>query len=265
VTVLGALRLFFAVVAVVAGIAGVVMLVVPADTGDYFSWPIGPPPLTTLVGSFYVASSILFTIAAIRLDWAAVRGLCVGVLALTIPTLVGTVRHDEVFDFDRVQAFAWIVLFVVSPLAFGTVLFLQRGKAGPSEGTRLAPWARVIVGLLAVVYVVVAAWCWIEPRGAEDHAPFVLPALSGAFVGSWALFLATLAGFAWWRSAVREALLPLLALTLWPLAGLLAGLRSYDDLASGNRAGYLVVLGALAVLGGVALSNARSSRSLSVA
>jgi hypothetical protein len=265
VTVLGALRLFFAVVAVVAGIAGVVMLVVPADTGDYFSWPIGPPPLTTLVGSFYVASSIVFSIAALRLDWPSVRGLCVGVLALTVPTLIGTARHHEVFDFDRVLALAWVLLFVVSPLAYGTVLFLQRGKVGPTEGPRLAPWARGAVGLLAVVYVVVAAWCWIDPGGAEDHAPFALPALSGAFVGSWALFLATLAGFAWRRSAVREAWLPLLALTLWPLAGLLAGLRSWDDLASGNRVGYLVGLAALSLLGGVALSNARSSRSLSVA
>jgi hypothetical protein len=258
VTVLGTLRLFFIVVAVVAGVAGIVMLVVPADTGDYFSWPIGPPPLTTLVGSFYVASAILFGLAAVRLDWLAVRGLCVSVLALTIPTLIATARHHEVFDFDRVQAFAWIVLFVASPLAYGTVLYLQRGKAGPSEGPRLAPWARDIVLLLSIVYVAVAAWCWIDPRGAEEHAPYLLPALSGAFVGSWALFLATLALFAWSRSAVREARLSLLALTLWPVAGLLAGLRSYDDLASADRGGYFVGLAALAVLGGVALGNTRS-------
>jgi hypothetical protein len=258
VTVLGALRLFFIVVAIAAGIAGTVMLVAPGDTGDYFSWPIGPPPLTTLVGSFYVSSTILFGLAAVRVDWLAVRGLCVSVLALTIPTLIATARHHDVFDFDRVQAFAWVVLFVASPLAYGTVLFLQRGKAGPSQGARLAPWARAIVGVLGVVYVVIAAWCWIDPRGAEEHSPYALPALSGAFVGAWALFLATLALFSWRRSAVREARLSLVALTLWPFAGLLAGLRSYDDLVSADRTGYFVVLAVLAVLGGAALSNTRS-------
>jgi hypothetical protein len=257
VTVLGALRLFFAVVAVVAGIAGIVMLVAPADSGDYFSWAIGPAPLTTLVGSFYVASAVVFGIAAIRLDWPGVRGLCVGVLALTIPTLIATARHDEVFDFGRVQAVLWVVLFVASPCAYGTVLFLQRGKVTTTDAPRLPTWARAIAVLLGVGYLAFAIWCWVDPAGAAEHMPFALPALSGAFLGCWALFLATLALFVARRPTRREARLPLLALTLWPFAGLLAGLRSFDDLASGNRVGYLVALGILTTLAAVALSAAR--------
>jgi hypothetical protein len=258
VTVLGVLRLFFAVVAIVAGVAGVVMLAAPADSGDYFSWPIGPPPLTTLVGAFYVASSVVFGIAALRIDWPAVRGLCVGVLALTVPTLVATARHHEVFDFDRIQAIAWVLLFVASPCAYGTVLFLQRGQVTEVSRPRLAPWARTIAGLLAIAYLAAAAWCWSDPSGAGEQLPFALPALSGAFIGCWSLFLATLAAFSWRRPSVREARLPLLALTLWPLAGVLAGLRSFDDLAASRRAGYLAVLATLAVLAAAALSAART-------
>jgi hypothetical protein len=258
VNVLGVLRAFFAVVAIVAGIAGVAMLVAPTDTGDYFSWPIGPPPLTTLVGSFYVASSVVFGIAALRTDWPAVRGLCVGVLALTIPTLVATARHHEVFDFDRVQALLWVVLFVASPCAYGTVLYLQRGKVGPPTGPSLRPWARSIVGLLAIVYLGIAVWCWLDPASAEEHLPYALPALSGAFVGCWALFLATLAAFSWRRANARECSLPLLSLTLWPVAGLVAAARSFDDLTSGTRTGYLVALAVLAGLGGATWSSARS-------
>jgi hypothetical protein len=39
------------VVAVVAGLAGAVMVVAPADTGSYFSWPIGPPPVAALAAA----------------------------------------------------------------------------------------------------------------------------------------------------------------------------------------------------------------------
>jgi hypothetical protein len=96
----------FAIVAVVAGIVGVVMLVAPGSTDDYFSWELGPPPLASLVGGLYVASTVVFGLA-IGQAWGAVRGLVAGVLALTLPTLAATLIHSEVFDFSRPVAVIW--------------------------------------------------------------------------------------------------------------------------------------------------------------
>jgi hypothetical protein len=248
--VLSVLRLFFLVVAVVAGIAGLVMLFAPGDTDDYFSWPIGPEPLAALVGGFYVASAVVFGLAARRTDWPAVRGLCLGVLALTIPTLVATARHHDVFDFGRGQALLWVVLFIASPCAYGTVLYLQRGKAGQAAGAQMPGWARVVAAVLGLGYVAFAIWCWVDPASLAEHMPFLLPALSGAFLGCWALFLGTLALFVARRPVWREARLPLLAVTLWPLAGIVAALLTFDDLESGRRAGYLIALVVLTLIGG---------------
>lgn len=251
--VLPVLRIFVGVVAILAGFAGLVMLFAPGETDDYFSWPLGPPPLAALVGGFYVASAVVFGLAAWRVDWPAVRGLCVGVLALTIPTLIATARHDDVFDFGRAQAILWVLVFVASPCAYGTVLYLQRGQVRDAAPPRLAPWARVVAGVLGAGYVAFAIWCWVDPSGVAEHTPFALLGLSGAFLGCWALFLGTLAVFAACRPAWREARLPLVALMLWPLAGIVAALSTFDDLESGRRAGYLAVLGVLTLIGAALL------------
>jgi hypothetical protein len=80
---------------VVAGIAGVIMLIAPASTDRYFSWPIGPPAVAATVGAFYVASALVFgtilflqrgrvTGAGDRLrPWASSRRAPVALMALS--------------------------------------------------------------------------------------------------------------------------------------------------------------------------------------
>ena len=258
------LRVLFLIVGVVAGTAGVVMLVAPDETDRYFSWPIGPPPLAATVGGFYVASAIVFTRAAFRDDWPAARGLCVGVVALTVPTVVFTIRHHEVFDFGRWQAIAWIVLFVAAPIAYGTILFVQRGQVAGTSGDALAPWARAVVAVLALGYSVLALVLWVDPTGTTDRAPYALPAMSGRFLGCWAAFLTALAVFVVVRNRWHEARTPLLALTLWPVGGLVGALRSFDDLAPpGRRAVYLVGLAVAGAAGALVLAAGRARVSAS--
>jgi len=257
------LRILFLIVGVVAGVAGIIMLVAPDETDRYFSWPIGPPSLAATVGGFYVASAIVFTQAAFRDDWPAARGLCVGVVALTVPTVVFTIRHHEVFDFGRWQAIAWIALFVAAPIAYGAILFAQRGQV-TAAGDVLVPWARAVVALLALAYAVIALVLWVDPTGTADRAPYVLPAMSGRFLGCWAAFLTALAVFAVVRNRWHEARTPLLALTLWPVGGLVGALRSFDDLApSGRRAVYVVALAVAAAAGALGLVAGRARVSAS--
>src|SRR5215217_7608347 len=97
-------RTLCALVALAAGIVGVLMLIVPDSTDRYFSWALGPAPLAAVVGACYVASAAVFGGAAIRAGWPGLRPLCVAVFGLTVPTLVATVHHRHVFDFSRWQA-----------------------------------------------------------------------------------------------------------------------------------------------------------------
>jgi hypothetical protein len=256
VRVLKVFRVACFVVTVVAGLAGTVMLITPDNTDAYFSWPIGPPPLAALVGAFYLASALTFSLIAMKADWPAARGICFGILAFTLPTLAATVRHRDLFEWDRGQALAWIALFAGSPLAFSSFLYLLRARA-PHGREGLPSSTKAILGLLVVVYGALGLGLLLAPGRLQDGSPFALPGLSGRFLGSWCLFLSVVAGFALVRNRAHEARIPVFALVAWPVAATLAAVRSFDELRSDRRAGYIVLVVALAALamaaaGGVA-------------
>jgi hypothetical protein len=257
------LTVAFAIVAVVAGIVGVVMLVAPGSTDDYFSWALGPPPLASLVGGLYVASTVVFGLAIGR-RWGEVRGLVAGVLGLTLPTLTATLVHSEVFDFGRPVAVIWLLLFIASPATYGTILFLRR-REPVVPGPPLSGGLRLALGALAALLVALAVLTWVDRSAVEELVPFALAPMGGAFLGAWALFLAVLAGWAAGRGGRDEAWLPLVGLLAFALGAIVAAVRSWADLADGRRVGYVVALAVVAVLAGIALRRRAPSPSASAA
>ncbi len=253
-------RTLCALVALAAGIVGVIMLAAPRSSGRYFSWALGPPALAALVGAFYVASAIVFAWAAFREEWAGMRGLCVAVFGLSLPTLVATAHHHDTFDFSRWQALAWAVLFVASPIAFGLTLWVMRGA--PMARRRrpgLRPWARAVLATMGVGYGVLALTLWFGPNVVSRHGPFAVAGLGARFAGSWAAFLALAAAYAVVRDRWDEARVPMLALAVWPLAALGAALVRLDDVRTGApRVLYLAGLGVLAGLAASALAFGRT-------
>jgi hypothetical protein len=237
-------RLLCALVAFAAGLVGALMVAAPRSSGTYFSWALGPAPLASLVGAFYVASAFVFAWAAAKEDWAGMRGLCVAVLGLTLPTLAATSQHLDVFDFTRWQAIAWVVLFIASPILFGASLSLMRGTV-VADGPRLPSWSRWALGALAVLYASVAALLWVWPDGAAGHGPFKVAGLGAGFAGAWASFLAVSAGFATWRGRWHEARLPIVVLVAWPAAAIVSAALRADELATGD--GPMLYLGALGI------------------
>jgi hypothetical protein len=248
-------------VTIAGGVAGSAMLVAPRDTDSYFSWPIGPPPLAATVGAFYLVSAGLFAVLGLRADWSAPQGVCVAVLAFTVPTVVPTAHHDDLFHWERGQALAWAAVFVATPIIFSALLFIQRRRA-TTAGPALPVLTRIVLGSLGVAYALLALGLLLTPARLEQRSPYDLPGLSGRFMGSRCAFLAVLAGFALWRNRARQAAVPLGALMLWPVAAVVGALRSFDDLQpSTRRLGYLFVLAGLATLAGLSLgANRRVAR-----
>lgn len=251
-TALRAFRAACFVVTGVAAVAGAVMVVAPDATDRYFSWPIGPPPLAALVGAFYLASALTFAILGVRSDWRLSRGIAFGILAFTLPTVVATVHHHDLFDWSRWQALAWVALFVGSPMAFASFLFLLRGRARTAR--RGLPAARrAAIAILGVAYAALAVGFLLTPHRLERVSPFALPGLSGRFLGSWCAFLAVVAAFVAVRNRSEESHVALLALVIWPVAAIAAAVRSLHDLQpTSRRVPYLVGLVVLAVLAAVA-------------
>jgi hypothetical protein len=242
-------RTLCALVALAAGVVGILMLISPESTGRYFSWALGPAALASLVGAFYVASGLVFGWAAARERWPGQRGLCLAVFGLTLPTLAATARHQDVFDFSRWQAVGWVILFIASPLLFGLAIYLARGPV-VARGPELPPGARRVLAATAVVYGALAITLWTVPGTVSDHGPFAAGPMGVRFAGAWAAFLCILAAFAAVRPTWEESRVPLFALAAWPVAGLVAAALRFDDLRSGAPGVlYVAGLGVLAVVG----------------
>jgi hypothetical protein len=241
------LRILLAGVAFAAGLTGLFLFVWPGSTARYFSWELNPAPLASLIGGSYMASLVVFGIAAKR-SWPEMRGLVAGTLALTLPMLTVTFFHLDVFDFGRLHAWAWVLLFIASPISFGTVLWIRRGT-GAIDDDRLATRYRFVAGLLAAAFLLGAVALWWNPEETARLLPFGLPPFGGRVLGCWSSFLAFLAGWSAGRARVDEVRVPLFGVALFMVGAIGGALRNFGDLQpSGRRAGYVIVLGAVLVM-----------------
>ena len=254
---IGLARALSALVAAAAGLVGVAMLVAPDATGSFFSWDLSSAPLAALVGGCYVASAAVFGWAAFRAPWSALRPLCIAVFGLSVPTLLATSQHLAVFDFGRWQALAWVGLFLGSVAFFGLTLAITRQPI-PTGGPAVRDPGRVAVAAVAAVYALAAVALWSRPEIAAELGPVDAGPLGVRFVGSWAAFLALLAGSVVLRPAWAESRLALAALTGWPLVVLAAVLPQLDGMRPGVPTwSLLAALGLLGAVPGITLVRAR--------
>jgi hypothetical protein len=244
-----AARFGFGAVVAAAGVSGVALLAFPSSTGDFFSWKLAPPPLASLIGGLYVASSVVFGMALV-LPWRQVRSLVAASFVLTAPTFVATMVHLEVFDLHRWQAWFWLLLFGGAPWFWAGLLLTNRlpGDARPPARR----WATL--SIVALVLAAGAVAVWIDPVGASRVLPFDFSSMGGRFVGSWLAFASAMAAWAGLRPS--EARLPLIALAAYPAGALAGGLRSVADLTAG-RSVYLISLAGLSAIAAVAAVRAR--------
>jgi hypothetical protein len=241
---LGALTVgFFGLVVLASGGTGLTLLIWPGSTERFFSWALDPEAAAALIGGLYVASSALFAWSLTR-SWAEARSLCVGVYGLTVPTLLSTIVHDELFDAGRWQAWAWWILFVSAPPAITVVLVANRhrpvGQLHPLLG-----WVRGVLGLVGVLLGGLALAILFEPVRSDIAAsgPVELVGLTGAYLGAWCAFVAAQVLWAAWRGTQEEAVVPAAALALTTTGALVAALRTFSQLTdAGAIATYLVLL-----------------------
>ena len=239
---------------VAAGASGIVLLAAPDSTDRYFSWTLRPPAAAALIGEFYLASAVVFAWGLI-LPRRQARALLVGVLGLAVPTLVLTLVHDEVFDFGRWQALAWVALFVTAPVSATAMLVVLRTAEG--ERARLPGWVRAVMGTLGAVLLAVAVLVWVDGTRVEvlRYSPVDLVRLTGTYLGAWCSFLGVLCGYAGVTGRWDEGRVAIVALGAAALGAGLAFLRMFDDVRHPE-----VALVVCAVLTGLALAMYRAGR-----
>ena len=152
--------------------------------------------------------------------------------------MAATYLHREVFDFDRLFAMAWVVLFIASPVTFALLLWSGRNAQPPPADPRVHPAARAVLAALAAGFAGLAAWFWVSTSG---PVPFEMAPLGARFLAAWLAFFAVLAAWPAVRPTRSEAGVPLLALIAYGIGGLLAAAVHPGDLGPGV-VGYLAAL-----------------------
>jgi hypothetical protein len=172
----------FLALVVAAGGVGLALLAVPSAAGTFFAWSLAPAPLAAFAGGVYVGSAVAYGVA-LRLPPAASRPLEAGAAVLSVSVLIVTLTHLEPFDFGRLQAWAWLVLFV----GFSAVTTWLAATARPpaQPGPALPRGVRAGFALLGAALLAAGTVLWIAHPG--------LPPLGGRFAGSWAAMLGTAA------------------------------------------------------------------------
>jgi hypothetical protein len=245
-------RCAFLLLVLAAGLVGIALVAVPAATATFFAWGLGPEPLAAFAGGVYVGSATAYALALPR-SARVVRGLVIGAVVLSVSVFIITLTHTDQFDFSRLQAIMWVILFgIFSVVTF--CLFVLESPHGNKQAEPLPVWARAVFSSIAFMGGALALALWIDPTGLAGPSPFDLPPLGGRFAGSWIALLAVVCGWAAFRNRVDEAYVPALLLIALPAGALVAGLTTIGQLdPAGSAAAYLVLL-VLLVLAGIALA-----------
>jgi hypothetical protein len=251
-------RAAFLMLVLAAGLVGIAMLAVPDSTATFFSWGLEPGPLAAFAGGVYVGSAGVYAVALMA-PWREVRGLVIGAVVLSISVFAITLVHLDVFDFHRLQAWAWVFLFAAFSLVTSALLVLAPDEEQRDAGPPLDRAARVALTGIAALLGALALALWVDPATLAGMSPFALPPLGGRFAGSWIAMLAVMAGWAALRGSRDEARLPALCLVALPSGALLAGIRTISDLDAGRAAGYLVGMALLAAVSAAVFAATRSA------
>lgn len=236
---------FFVVVVAVAGGSAAALLIWPSGSGVYFSWDLGAESVAALIGGLYFSSVMVFAYALTRPRSETVP-LTKGVLALALPTLLFTARHHDVFDWSRVQAGAWVVLFVSAPLSIGLELRRPSGVDGSPRAPRIAC---VIVAAVAFAGAVLACAMWLDStrEWLSSRSPVPLVGLTGRYLGAWCAFVSVTTGAAAIRGRMSDIRLAGVLIGSVAIGSLTAAARTWGSLGP-NAITFVICLVGLGVV-----------------
>lgn len=197
-------------------------------------------------------------------SWHAVAAYFPGIAVFAWLMGISTFLHWDRFNHGHVAFFAWLSLYVTTPLLV-PLLYLRNRAADPGSpnlADAIVPRPlRALVGVGGATLLVVAVVMYVAPSAAIDAAPWKLTPLTSRVIAAFLSASGIAAVLLWrdprwsaWQVFVRSAVLACALL-------LVAALRAWGELdRSGALAyGFLAVTGAL-IAGGVALDRTMQAR-----
>jgi hypothetical protein len=184
-----------------AFVAGPILFLFPTQTATYFAWTIKHPLTPIFMGANYLGG--LGALWALRMNrWSVVRVQMPGIFVFAITQLLATLLHIPIFNWYHPIAWAWLFVYVTSPVA---TLFvyrtMEKGYApvmgnGSSLPNSSASIFRLFAALSTIFGAGLILWPFIytipAPGSAVPWWAWTLTPLTAHVVGGWYLAAATL-------------------------------------------------------------------------
>jgi hypothetical protein len=241
--------------AVLSGIFGPVLFLLPHLTDRIWSWPIQPPMSAVALGAGYIFGAIAFATLLLRNQWHALGVALVTAWVFSIVQLAATLIHLDRFFVGTMRFNVWFVIYVALPILVPVIWFFNR-----RQGARLKPddlvfiWpvriALLLAGILALAFGV---FMFVYPPGAAAVWPWLLTPLMSRVLSGWVLFLGMAGCLIFFEprySAFRSALPGFM---IWALALLVGSLLHLDNFNFERPAAWLWFLAVLGLIAGTAL------------
>jgi hypothetical protein len=188
---------------VLALVAGPALFFFPYDTERYFAWAISHPLTPIFMGASYAAG--VGNLAAVRANrWSLARVQVPAIIVFATAMLVATLLHIPLFNWSHPIAWAWLAVYIVSPVA-AVVVWLrgERGYVAPSfSGRRLPRSFAAVIGIVAVADGLLGGLLFVAPAFVASWWPWSLTPLTARVIGGWYLGAAALG----WMLARQQTL-----------------------------------------------------------
>lgn len=196
--VIAPVRILVAVASVLVTIAGTQLFALAPETDVYFAWTIKPPLTAAFLGAAYWASLFLLLDIAFGATWRQARTGLISIFTFTTLTLVVTLLHLDRFHFGAtgtlavVAAWAWLIVYVTTPVAFAAGLFAQFRQHGPDSprGPPLPALLRLLFLFQTAIFMVFGVALLVAPAATAAWWPWPLTPLTGRAIGAWLVAVA---------------------------------------------------------------------------
>ncbi|MFN8373801.1 MAG: hypothetical protein U0694_13115 [Anaerolineae bacterium] len=163
------------------------------QTDQYFAWTIAAPITAAALGAGYWAALVPTVVGISGRSWANIRSIVVIGFSATLMMLITTLLHLDKFHHTApvslpwFAAWVWILVYVLSPLLFLSLLISQM-RTGGDNAPRVQPVpgiARAIGVIQALFGLAVGLALFVLPESFGSQWLWTLTPLTSRALGAW--------------------------------------------------------------------------------
>ena len=240
------LRRFYYLAIVLVTTVGFFTYVLSESTERLFAWTINPPLTAAFLGANYFAAAFLAFMSAREPIWARARITYAVSLVFTSFTLFATLLHLDKFNFDNLNGWLWVIVYITVPPLIVALLPLQLREPG-GDAPRQAPierWLMPIVAVQAAIVLVLGILLFAAPSTADSLWPWPLTPLTARTVAAWLFALATGLAMTLWERDWARIRVSTLTYACAPVLQFVA-LARFSDTVNWDAAGIWLYVGFL--------------------